>query len=305
MNSNSELFGVMRKTIIIFVLVISVSLYAVTPYIDSAPYDVRTDSLGVPVVDYGWLMGRYIGEQRYAVAIADRADKSYRYFLETGDDEYLQRFYANLGWLETNKVEKEGFVVFPAGFDYPFYGCKAGWTSAMAQGLALKSYLHAYELSGNESYLTTARRIVKSFSVEIEDGGVLYLDPDTGGYWYAEYGCENPPGVLNGFWFALDGLYEYYNLTGDSEALVLYLRGLDELKHSLPDFDSGSWTYYDLEGYPSDLIYHNLHVQIMNDLYNQTGDEIFYEYSERWRRYNYSSPRFGLMLSKNLVRKLL
>ncbi|GBE17654.1 hypothetical protein BMS3Abin16_00240 [archaeon BMS3Abin16] len=295
----------MRKIIVLFVLTIAVSIYVVTPYIDSAPYEVRVDSRGVPIVDYDWLMGRYIGEQRYPVTIADYADKNYKYYVETGDEAYLQRFYANFDWLETNKVVKDGYVVFPVGFDYPFYGCKAGWTSAMAQGLTLKNYLHAYELSDNESYLKTARSIIKSFNVKIEAGGVLYVDPADGGYWYAEYGCDNSPRVLNGFWFALDGLHEYYNSTGDAEALALYLRGLEELNHHLPDFDSGSWTYYDLGAYPSDHVYHNLNVQIMRELYNQTGDELYYEYGDRWSKYNYSSFRFGRMLTKNLIRRFL
>jgi len=294
----------MRKGILI-ILTISIGMYALTPYIESAPYEIVDDNRGVPTVDYGWLMGRYVGVQRYPVAIADRADKSYKYYIETGDSEHLQRFYVNFDWLEKNKVAKDGFIVFPAEFDYPFYVCKAGWTSSMAQGLALKNYLHAYELSGNKSYLDTARLIVRSFNVSIEEGGVLYIDLVDGGFWYAEYGCDNPPRVLNGFWFALDGLYTFYNATGDSEALSLYLLGLDELKQHLPDFDSGSWTYYDMQRYPSDATYHNLHVQIMRELYNQTGDELFHEYSNRWSAYNFSRPRFGLMLTKNLARKMI
>ena len=94
-------------------------------------------------------------------------------------------------------------------------------------------------------------------------------------------------------------------VTGDEEALKLYEKGVEEMIRHLPEFDTGSWTYYDLEGYPSDESYHALHVEIMEKLYNQTGDKVFLDYHERWKGYSYSKLRFNYMLLKALVFKFL
>jgi hypothetical protein len=275
------------------------------PLLDSSPYEIREDHLGVPIVDYGWLMGKYIGERRYPVTIASSADKHYRYFKRTGDPDHLEKFFNNLEWLIENRRETDEFVVFPSSFEYPSYSCKEGWVSSMAQGFALKNLVHAYEITEDEGYLILARKVLKSYKVEIEDGGVLYVDPEEGGNWYAEYACAKPPMVLNGFWYALDGLYYYSNFTGDAEAEELYESGVEELLRHISEYDSGSWTYYDLERYPSDETYHALHIEVMENLYNQTGNNTFLEYQQRWQTYNFSKTRFNYMLAKGLVLKFL
>jgi rhamnogalacturonyl hydrolase YesR len=271
--------------------------------IDSSPYEVTEDSEGIPTVDYGWLMGRYVGERRYPVTVAEKADKYYTYYLETHDPEYFQRFINNVDWLVQNRRETGDFVVFPSDFEYPFYSCHEGWVSAMAQGLALKDFIHAYELTGDESYLILAEKVKNSYKVEVSQGGILYIDPNDKGYWFAEYACETPPRVLNGFWFALEGLYHYYNATGDDEAKALFESGTDEMLHHLADFDSRRWTYYDLEGYPSTKNYHALHMEIMKDMHILTGDERFLNYHDRWSKYNYSRLRFYYLLGRDLVFK--
>ncbi len=272
-------------------------------FIDSSPYEVTEDSDGIPVVDYGWLMGRYVGERRYPVTVAERAHKYYTYYMETGDPEYHKKFLNNVDWLEENRRETGDFVVFASDFEYPFYGCHEGWVSAMAQGLALKDFIHAYELTDDEDYLVLAGMVKNSFTVEISEGGVLYIDPKDDGYWFAEYACESPPQVLNGFYFALDGLYHYYNATGDDEARELFESGTEEMLRHLADFDFGSWTYYDMEGYPSTESYHALHVEIMMNMYALSGDPRFLEYHDKWNAYNYSRARFYYLLGKDLVFK--
>ncbi len=292
----------MRRALLLLFVLIGIVILS-QRFIDSSPYEVTEDAQGIPIVDYDWLMGRYVGEQRYPVTVAERASKYYNYYLETGEEEYFEKFINNVDWLAKNRRETGGFVVFPSDFEYPFYGCNEGWVSAMAQGLALKDFIHAYELTGDEDYLILSKKVKNSYAFEVSEGGVLYIDPEDGGYWFAEYACENPPRVLNGFYFALDGLHHYYNATGDDEARILFESGTEEMLRHIPDFDTGRWTYYDLEGYPSDENYHALHVEIMMDMFNLTGDQRFLEIHDSWSAYNYSSARFYHLLGKGLVFK--
>lgn len=293
----------MMRRVLFLSLAILLTIKLSIPLFDSSPYNIQEDRYGVPIVDYEWLMGRYIGEKRYPVTIAASANMYYLSYREEGNTRDYEKFLNNVEWLYRNRVEIKDFVVWPADFEYPFYGCERGWASAMAQGNALKAFLRAHELTGDEEYLQLTVKILNSYKTEIRDGGVLYVDPDDGGYWYAEYACGEPPRVLNGFWFALDGLHYYYTHTGDEDALELYGSGVEELLRHLPEFDAGDWSYYDLEGYPSDANYHSLHVAIMEDLYEQTGTTTFLEYHEKWEAYDYGKGRFYPLVMKNLIHK--
>jgi hypothetical protein len=292
------------KRVLIILLIIPLFLTVLIFFADSSPYAITEDPEGVPIVDYGWLMGRHVGKQRYPVTISSRAEEHYLRYKETGEEEHLEKFYNNLEWLIENRRETEEFIVFPSYFEYPYYGCEKGWVSAMAQGFVLKDLTYAFELTRDEKYINLAEGVLNSFKVEIKDGGVLYVDPEDGGTWYAEYTCNDPPRVLNGFWYALDGIHYYYQATGDEEAKALYISGVAEVISHLHEFDTGEWTYYDLEGYPSDETYHSLHIEIMEKLYKQTGEKVFFEYGERWKSYNFSRPRFNNMVLKNLFHKI-
>ncbi len=55
-------------------IMFSVISIAAIPIIGSSTYLIKEDENGIPIVDYGWLMGRKIGERRYPVTIAASAD---------------------------------------------------------------------------------------------------------------------------------------------------------------------------------------------------------------------------------------
>ncbi len=80
-------------------------------------------------------------------------------------------------------------------------------------------------------------------------------------------------------------IYEYYKITGDTRALSLFEKGVDELKRHLHEYDTGSWTRYDLVGTMASVKYHKVHVEQMKIMYELTGNEIFLEYYEKWKAY--------------------
>ncbi|TKR75729.1 hypothetical protein L596_016980 [Steinernema carpocapsae] len=123
---------------------------------------------------------------------------------------------------------------------------KAGWHSAMAQGHGLSVLSRAYALTKKEKYLKAANKALELFKTPASEGGVLnrLFDHD----WYEEYPTTPGTFVVNGFMYALIGLYDMSQLgAGDTRyADELFKTGLRSLKTFLPLYDTGSGSLYDL-----------------------------------------------------------
>jgi hypothetical protein len=101
---------------------------------------------------------------------------------------------------------------------------RAPWVSGMAQGQALSLLVRVWRITGDDAYLDAGRKALASFSVPVEEGGVLRVW--RGHPFYEEYPTtERPTLVLNGFLFALVGLHDYAAETGDAEARQLWREG--------------------------------------------------------------------------------
>ena len=92
--------------------------------------------------------------------------------------------------------------------------------------------------------------------------------------------------------FALLGIHEYYELTGDENAKYLFDKGIISLKDHLSDYDAGGWTYYDALGNPASKGYHHIHVKQLSQLYNITKDPYFKKYHDKWKNYEDNPPTF-------------
>uniref|UniRef100_A0A183CAR4 Heparosan-N-sulfate-glucuronate 5-epimerase n=1 Tax=Globodera pallida TaxID=36090 RepID=A0A183CAR4_GLOPA len=166
-----------------------------------------------------------------------------------------------------------------------------GWQSAMAQGLALSFLTRAYTLAKvgeRDLYMEAAQKALDLFEVPVEKGGVL--SNICGLPWFEEYPTLPGTGVLNGFMYALFGLFDFALYSKRSQAL--FLRGLDSLRHLLHLFDSGRWSLYDLRHIHLDSSpnlasqdYHLLHVSQLRWMYSITGDPYLEETAERWEGY--------------------
>lgn len=65
------------------------------------------------------------------------------------------------------------------------------------------------------------------------------------GWWYEEYadpGGRNPR-VLNGMIFALEGIYDFWLITGDDMARMIFEKGILALRAELPRYDAWGWSY--------------------------------------------------------------
>jgi len=241
---------------------------------------VLIDDSGIPIVDYGG----YIGKQRNPVSISQQAFVYEQEYKRTGNNRSKQLLLNCADWLVNNAVRYNNYTIWEYNFPWT-YNMSPPWRSGMAQGQGVQALTKAYNLTGNEKYLKAAKTALNAFYIEVKDGGVTLKEND--GWWYEEYADENGSNsrVLNGMIFALLGIHEYYEQTGDEDAKHLFNKGIIALKNHLSDYDTGSWTYYDALGNLASKKYHNIHIAQLSELYNITGDPIFKEYYDKWKSY--------------------
>jgi len=200
------------------------------------------DEDGIPLTDY-----KEFGIQYQPVGIAQYALGTWDLYLENNDPQDKEKFIHMADWFCDNLLVENDFGVWEYKFDFPRYNLKAPWPSAMSQGEGISVLMRAYQLTENKKYIEIAKLALNSFRVPIEMGGVLYKDKE-GYVWYEEYPSleKEPPHVLNGFIFALFGLYDYYKATESEEALELFNQGIKTLKEKINLWDMGFWSRYDL-----------------------------------------------------------
>lgn len=253
---------------------------------------IYTDNDGVPIVDYGYVDSRYVGEQRNPVAICQKALEYYE-DSQAGHEESKQLFLNCSDWLVNNVVYHGQYAVLEYAFDWHYGNMTAPWHSGMAQGQALQVMIRAHELTQGEIYLDTAKKMLNVFFVKVEDGGVTYKTDE--GWWYEE--CADEGGeetrILNGMMFAVLGIYEYYEYTSDPDAQYLFDQGITALKNGISSYDGNGFSQYDLVRNSSEK-YHEIHVQLLEQLYTITNEEIFKEYHDTWE--NYEVPHFMVRL---------
>jgi len=175
-----------------------------------------------------------------------------------------------------------------------------GWYSAMAQGQAMSVLTRAYLLTGDQKYLDAAKRATALFDVPSTDGGVLaslFNLP-----WYEEYPTVPGTFVLNGFIYALFGLYDLRSAEDrakrreDRNSQRLYAAGVDSLRQLLPLYDTGTGSLYDLRHvtlldggrqapHRARSDYHVTHVIQLLALATINSDDVIASTAARWLAY--------------------
>jgi len=180
-------------------------------------------------------------------------------------------------------VKKKDGVEYALFLNYfHFENSSIPWVSGYAQGIGAGLYAKAYQMTKNKTYLKTAKLLLNSFQIPYKDGGFVVEYPY--GLWILEYGYNPNELVLNGHIIALQGLYYYWEVTKDPYAKELFDNGTTSVAKALPDFDKDGWSLYSNIHRKAMRKYHELHIQLLEWLYEKTGNEIFKEYAERWKK---------------------
>jgi hypothetical protein len=193
-------------------------------------------------------------------------------------------------WLERTLVPNDfGVPVWMHHFDWPYRQLlKAPWYSGLAQGNGLSMLVRAAQATGRKDFSEAAHRAFESMRLDAAAGGVLVTD-DRGRVWIEEYLVDPPSHILNGFIWALWGVYDYSRWNGSREAKRLFESCISTLESALPEYDTGHWSLYELPaGGPQMLAsryYHELHIVQLQVLERLTGIQTFGAVSKRWQGY--------------------
>ena len=118
---------------------------------------------------------------------------------------------------------------------------------------------------------------------------------ELGDLWIEEYIVTPPTHILNGFLWALWGVYDFSLVFPDSNARELFSKCVQTLTRNLARYDTGFWSLYEQSGTKLPMLasafYHRLHIVELRITYRLTGISLFAEVADRWE--NYSNSRAG------------
>lgn len=260
----------------------------------------RDGANGIPVAEYGVQDNVYVGPQGTPRIVANAG---FNYYAEMKKGNVTAREYFNntVEWmvnrLEYSYVPTENGTLKTAHwyFDFAIWDLPRGWHQAMSDAKGMHLLALAYQEYGNASYIGMIDAVANSFLVPMEFGGNVYT-LENGMTWYPEYVVSphldpsySPPLILNGFLIGLYNLKEVSKILNDSKIEGIFNVGVVSAVARLPRYDSHyNWTLYHLD-YPMKLAsrsYHQIHIDMVEYLYESTNITIFKYYADKWKSYD-------------------
>lgn len=184
-------------------------------------------------------------------------------------------------------------------FDWP--GCKAPWTSALAQGRGASVMVRAYLLTQNVDYKNAAIKALSRFEQPISENGYNAIFKPTGTPYYEEY-PKRPIVVMNGFMASLIGCWEVSHWLDEPRAQTLFDEGIASLEKMTPYFLVDGWSVYDLN--PDNKAhnlntprYHKLVGSYFDVLSTLSNSDVLAAQSQEW------SARLGFFNEKRALFK--
>jgi len=210
-----------------------------------------------PVSEDGFPLNRIMDGRLVLVptTIAQKALGHYDEWLLGRDRRNLREFMQLAGWLRENQDLKGGWPIWPA-----LGMASVSHYSAMVQGEAISVAVRAYLNDMDHLWIRVAENAARLMLKPVIEGGTARYTPE--GLVLEEFPSERPNTVLNGWFFALYGLYDLGLVKGCSfididRALNETLRALSVY---LPRYDAGYWSYYDTSNNLSSPFYHKMHI---------------------------------------------
>ena len=193
----------------------------------------------------------------------------------------------------------DGAGLLRYGFAMPHtYRLPAGWSSATAQGQAASLFVRV-------GLPDAAREVVRPL---VEPSDLIAWTSD--GPVLQEYPTDPPAHVLNGWIFALWGLYDVARATGDDVAGDMFKDGAAAVAARLPIYElAGRWSRYDLYPHPiahaASPFYHRLHVEQLRALDELMPRAEFREFAARWAASGRSYPSVALGVARKVAFRAL
>ena len=255
-------------------------------FAQKADYAGAFDGAGIPMLDY---LG-VIGQQYNPIAIAQYGLGNFNQWIAAGDRKRREKFLKVADWLVSNLEENAGgYKVWNHHFDFEYRTpLRAPWYSGLAQGQGISVLVRAYKETGSAKYLDAAHAAFRCMLAHVDVGGVIFKD-EQGHRWIEEYIVSPPTHILNGFFWALWGVYDLGLLTNDRAVWEVWEESVTTLKANLHVYDTGYWSLYEQSGTRMKMMaspfYHRLHIVQLRVMAKLTGDELFQENADRWAGY--------------------
>lgn len=273
---------------------------------EKADYAGHYDANGVPMLDYRGA----IGLQYNPIAIAQWGLANCNIFCETHNESRRQKTFKAANWLTANlEQNRRGLWVWNHHFDWEYRDTlKAPWYSGLAQGQGVSLLLRAYAEAREERYLKAADQAFIALTMPAADGGVLIEDADNN-LWIEEYVVDPPTHILNGFIWALWGVFDFWLARSDASARRIFDGGVETLLNNLARYDTGYWSLYEQSGPGLQMLaspfYHRLHIVQLRVMATLTGNRRFADFADRWDDYSKRRANRGRALVRKSIFKLL
>ena len=242
-------------------------------------WDGLVDCKGIPLVEL--LDGRTV---YFPTTIIQKGLGHWDIFLKSNDSEQLKCFYDVCSWAIENQDKVGGWPTREAmGLDNEYN------YSAMPQGEGVSLLVRAWHKTGNSVYIDAAKAAFNLMTKSVEDGGTAFYDGDS--VYFEEYPSYIRNTVLNGWIFALFGIYDYWIATKDEYAKDIFYKSINTLDKKIYEYDARYWSYYDKRGAIASPFYHNLHISQLQALYDVTKNKTILHYFNKFKSYNNSKSK--------------
>jgi heparosan-N-sulfate-glucuronate 5-epimerase len=204
-----------------------------------------------------------------------------------GEDGARGVFLDTVALLELRAEHGTDGLRWPYSVPVSKYRLSPPWCSAMAQGQAASVLARAYLVTGGERFRRLALEAIRPL---LATASTDLVTVTAGGPVLEEAPSDPPAHILNGWIFALWGLWDVAVGLRHDEAGVRFRASASCLAGLLHRYDVGWWTRYSL--YPHRLadlakpFYHDLHTTQAEVMFLLTSRPEFRDAAARWRRYD-------------------
>ena len=174
--------------------------------------------------------------------------------------------------------------------------------SGMGQGLALSFATrvvkyHLGNQSIRDSLMGVIEKIKNNMSSPVQSGGARF-DTERG-VSFMEFPRKDGNLVLNGWIFAVFGLYDYMNFKKDADVERAFHLTVKTMEDLLPEYHlPNGWALYDNMNRTCSPFYQDLHTALLEAMYGITHLEIFRQYLEKAKKANTTLNRLYFTMNK-------